>query len=503
MQNRGEDKPNILLIIWDACRFDYAQEHANELTNLASENIWFEKAIAPSPWSLPSHASIFTGEYPHEHGCHRLDGTISTDLMEGLSEQGYSTYGISANGFASQRTGFHRGFDEFYYTGGREIYDDGLDVSGFAQHRLEIGAQGRLETFSDTTKEVLRHPAPFKSAANLLAVLFGELAQDYDRLQRVPHPIFAPDSGYCYSPRKNTRKLESIVEKIGNSPFFIFMNYLDTHRPYLPGPELQAKHLGEVLSFRELKRLNEEVAYPWDFLRSLRSGELNEGDVEKIRGLYAGEVETVDEQLGAIREILDDADLLEDTLIVVTSDHGENLGEADERGWVRMGHEGSVSDAVLRVPLLIAHPELEQRTLTEPVSLKDLYGLFLNGSQDLIESNGKEIRGLLPFEGFVSSQYPATGGEKFFEEYPEIPDELIEHRVAEHFAVAYDEQWKVIAESNGDRWAGTEDGEREIAEAPQRLVDVVEDHLDKLADWDVNKDLSQEDVSQLEALGYL
>ena len=507
MKPSDNSPPNIVLVVWDACRLDYAQEYASNLTELATENVWFERAIAPSPWSLPSHASIFTGKYPHEHGCHRLDGSIDNDLVDRLSEKGYRTYGISANGFASQRTGFHEGFDEFHYTGGRERYPEGLDVSGFAQRRLGKDESVDSGVLAATLREMVWHAHPLKSAANLLSVGLGELSDAYAPLQRVPHPVFAPDSGYCYSPEHNTGRIGAVLEDHvrdhNDSPFFLFTNYMNTHRPYKPRPELQEKHLGRTLSFREIRRLNEHVAYPWEFVEDIQNGTIDEADVETVRELYAGEVETVDEHLERIHELLEEAGVLEDTLIVVTSDHGENLGEGDERGQRRMGHEASVSDAVLRVPLLVAHPELDGRTVSGPVSLKDLFELFVNGTGELLASDGREVPGLLPFKGATASQYPATGGEKFFERHPGLDPETIRHRVAYHSTIAYDETWKVIAESTGERWAGDGEGERSLDNAPARLVETAEKHLAALQQFGAESGLSEEDISQLEALGYL
>jgi len=493
--------PNIILITWDACRFDYAREHASTLSTLASTNVWFERAIAPSPWSLPSHTSLFTGEYPHKHGCHRLDGTIDTDLLYRLAERGYRTYGISANGFASQRTGFHEGFDEFHYTGGRERYAEGMDIAGFAQQQLQDGVS-MPSILIETLKRIPGHDHPVKSMVNLLSVGCGELADSHDVLQRIPHPVFSPDSGYCYSPEDNTRRLESVLESRSDSPFFVFMNYMDTHRPYKPRAGLQEKHLGRRLTFRELRRLNEHVAYPWEFVEDLQNGTIDEEDVDLVRGLYAGEVETVDEHLKRIRQLLDERNLLEETLLVVTSDHGENLGEEDERGWRRMGHEASVSDTVLHVPLLLAHPAVEGRSVPEPVSIKDLYELFLEGTDEFLASGGNTVPGLLPFEGVTASQYPATGGQKFFERHPDVDEETINHRVAYHTAVTYNEQWKVIAESTGERWASSDSNGRYEA-APDPLVDTVEHHLEGLMNAEDDEKLSEDDISQLEALGYL
>jgi arylsulfatase A-like enzyme len=503
MASETPSPTNVILVVWDACRFDYASEHATELTKLASENVWFERAIAPSPWSLPSHASLFTGVYPHEHGCHRLDGSIDTTLVKELCSEGYHTAGISGNGFASQRTGFHKDFDEFYYTGGRERYLEGMDVSGFAQRLLEDENTSPTRTAIRTLQQIGRHSHPLKSLANFASVAVGELADSVTPLQRIPHPIVSPDSGYCYTPERNTRRLRSVIQDSGDTPFFVFMNYMDTHRPYKPRPELQSKHFGRELSFRELRRLNEHVAYPWEFIDELENGTIDEDDVEIVRKLYAGEVETADEHLRRIREILDKAGKLDETLIIVTGDHGENLGEADERGLRRMGHEASVSDAVLHVPLLLAHPDLDERVVTEPVSLKNLYELVLEGIPTLLNSHGGEIPGLISFDGVTASQYPATGGQMFFERHPEVSEEIINHRVADHSAVTYDEDWKVIVESTGEKWAGTQDGEHPYDEAPDLLVDTAEEQLRKLEAYDTDGELSNEEISRLEALGYL
>jgi len=432
-----------------------------------------------------------------------LDGSIETTLLDRLSDRGYRTYGISANGFASQRTGFHEGFDEFYYTGGRELYPEGLDVSGLARRRVGKDETVGADVLAATLKEIVQHDRPLRSLANLFSVGLGEVADSYELFQQIPHPIVSPGSGYCYSPTYNTNRFRSVLENHDESPFFVFMNYMDTHRPYKPRPELQEKHLGRMLSFSELRRLSEHVAYPWEFAEDVQNGSVDEADVQTVRGLYAGEVETADEHLARLRDFLDEAGVLEDTLIVVTSDHGENLGEVDERGWRRMGHEASVSDAVLRVPLLLAHPDLDGRSVSDPVSIKDLFGLFVDGTQDLVSSGGEEIPGLLPFEGATASQYPATGGQKFFDRHPDVDPEAIKHRVAYHSAVAYDETWKVVAESTGDRWAGDGDGERSFDEAPAQLVETVEEHLAALEAGGGGGSLSDEDVSQLEALGYL
>ncbi|MFC7057725.1 sulfatase-like hydrolase/transferase [Halovenus salina] len=497
----GDNPPNILFVVWDACRYDYAVEHASFLNKLRSSNIWFEHAVAPSTWSPPSHASIFSGKLPHKHGTYRFTDSIDTPLVSELSREGYTTYGVSANGFASQRTGFDEDFDHFRYTGGRDLFLNGMDVSGNAQRILNNEGSSHKEALLDVLRRVPTGDNPLKSLANLSAVAAGEIAAKLEPLSRLPHPVFAPTSDYSYSPETNTRAIKSMLASHDNDePFFLFTNYMDTHRCYKPPEALQRKHIGRSLSYSELVRLNEEVAATWPFAEQVERSELDESDVEDVRGLYAGEVETVDGHLQRLYHTLETEGLLEDTIVVVTADHGENLGETDEMGRRRMGHEASVSEAVLRVPLVIAHPQLEARTVSQTVSLKKLYELFLSPEQ-LLDSNGRCVLGLVD-SGLTASQYPPKGGvEDTIEKYPDAPQSDIRHALAERSAVAYDDGWKVVAESTGVRWAGTDDTKQPYSAAPERLTATVQEHLSQLEEAD--RGLTDQDIQQLEALGYI
>lgn len=500
MTDSEDSLPNILLVVWDACRYDYAFEHASFLQELASSNVKFENAVAPSPWSLPSHASIFSGRHPHEHGSCQFGESVETPVVETLSGRGYETYGVSANGFASQRTGFDESFDTFRYTGGRDRYIDGMDVSGRAQKLLRDDETSHADAFVHTLRRIPRQDHPIKSLANLATVGLGELATTSESLQRLPHPVFAPTSDYSYTPKKNTQMIKAILEGHDTEqPFFLFTNYMDTHRCYKPDSNLQEKHLGQTLSYSELVRLNEEVAAPFSFESRKAHDTLHEADVEDIRGLYVGEVETVDRHLQKIHETLEDEGLLEETVVVVTADHGENLGETDKMGRVRMGHEASVSDAVLHVPLVVAHPELEAVTIEDEFSLERLSELF-TGLSDVAHPSDA-IHSAIP--DCAVSQYPATGGkDDTFEKYPEVPEETVRHRSSEHSAVAYGDGWRVIVESTGECWA-FKNGERmALAEAPDKLVSQADDHLENLLELSADE-LSDSQVSQLEALGYI
>lgn len=121
---------NVLLVVWDACRLDRAKEHAGFLNELRQDNLWFENAVAPSRWSLPSHVSMFTGDYPSQHGhCTPYSTVRDLSLLSHLTEREYHCIGVSANAFVSGAYGFDDLFDEFHYTLSGKGFDDGADVS--------------------------------------------------------------------------------------------------------------------------------------------------------------------------------------------------------------------------------------------------------------------------------------------------------------------------------------------------------------------------------------
>jgi arylsulfatase A-like enzyme len=255
------------------------------------------------------------------------------------------------------------------------------------------------------------------------------------------------------------------------------------------------------LTREELLRLNEEVAAPWAFEEKNAHEEIADSDIETLRGLYAGEVETVDSHLETLYETLETEGLLENTILIITADHGENLGETDEMGRMRMGHEASVSEAVLNVPLVIAHPNLSERSVSETVSLVSLYDLFMSPNP-MLDSNGEELSELVRDHPTVS-QYPPKGGRKeTLEKYPDASAENIEHAASESSVVAYAAGWKVVGESTGYRWAKKGGDSVPFPDVPETLATVVQGNLEMFSN-SVDENISDNQVSQLEALGYM
>jgi hypothetical protein len=491
---------NVLLLIWDACRYDYAREHATNLLEFGKENLWFKTAVAPAPWSPPSHASIFTGRYPHQHGMGKVGQALdSTTLTEKLSSSGYTCYGVSANGFACQRTGFHTGFDEFYYSRGREYYPEGLNTSGYALSRIYEG-DGKLLTGLKIGKRILAHEHKLKSIVNTGAVGLGSASVRSELLQRIPHRLFISDSGYNYSPEVNTRRLIDIIERESQTqdPFFAFANYMDTHRPYIPPKHLQKKHVGRELPQSEIRRLNDNVAEPWEFIAADQNDEIDDEDIEIIKRLYASEVERVDKHLGRLLDTLHETGEFKDTIIIVTSDHGENLGERDSMGRRRIGHESSISKYVTHVPLVIGHPEIENDEVAPSYSLIRLFDVISNSS-DIISKGSVPIMTDEP----AYCQYPASGGEGLYDAHPNIPKKILNHRVSQNSVVAYHDNWRVALETTGDRWAFKQGTKIDFDKSPDKLSKGCQRCIDRLCSENRTQTLSTEQQTQLESLGYM
>lgn len=498
-------RPNILLVVWDACRLDAARKYAPTLDRLADDNLWFENAIAPAGQSLGSHVSMFTGEYPHQHGIYTQSDIIESPLplVDRLGADGYARYAVSANGFAAPKYGFDRGFDEFYNTQGLTAYPQGLDVHGYARQIREAN-DGEFDTgdiaYSDLLGRTLRHDYPVKSLANVCAAALSELVNAYPALQRIPHRRFNKYNEFSYSPEQNTECIRRLVAESasGGRPFFIFTNYMDTHHPYTPPEPYQREYCGRTFSYRELSRIAEE-SHPFNYLKRRHGEGVSEPRIETIRNLYAGEVRTADEHLGRLLRTLERQEVRDETLIIVTADHGENLGETNWMGEKHMGHVRSASENHLRVPLVVAHPELNSRTVRDYVSTREIYRLLVDEIHPFLSYQGGDISALTPENDVVLAEVPKTTSTALAETYPELSDVLQRHLVA-----AYKDGWKVVVDSNGTELAWNEGNESDVDGAPSDAVREARRAIGTFNEQgESQREISDTEKRQLEALGYL
>lgn len=322
------DAPNVLLIVMDTVRADAmglygaGRPTTPRLDEFAEQGVVFEQARSASSWTLPSHATMFTGRKPGEHraGLTRpLDGAYPT-LAEHLAGHGYAAGGFVANTiFASRYFGLDRGFHH---------YEDHV-----------LTARGLLRT---------------SSLGGRIAELAGT-----DRHMRSSAWTFRKDAR-----RINRDFLAWVDGRDEGRPFFAFLNYYDVHDPYVPPagdsprfgltPETEGEHA-------LLREWHERVKQP---------DKLTPREVRLARDCYDDCLLDLDARLGELFDGLESRGLLEDTVVVVTSDHGEAFGE--KPGVYSHGYW--LHRSMLHVPLLIVGPRRVPAgvRVEEPVGLLDL-----------------------------------------------------------------------------------------------------------------------------------
>lgn len=332
-------RPNVILVVLDTVRADrvsglgYERETTPNLDAFLANATTYTDAVAHAPWSVPSHASLLTGAYPTEHGA-TITAPILTHgptLPELLSEAGYGTYGFSANEYVRPATGFARGFDEFHTPGPTE--PAGLaDLLTPVVHRI---------TGSATVRR------PIDRALDLL--------REREALSTDPYP------------RSDDGLLGTVTDVIGRvaEPFFLFANLIDPHLPRSPAPEHEDSFVDADLADTPVVT-NERAA-------TLGGVEMDGRGFRKMSQLYDADLRTMDERFGAFLDRLRSAGVLSDALVVVVSDHGEHLGE-----FSLVGHQFSVFDSVVSVPLAVRFPGGGPGTVDKQVETRRVFHTVLD-----------------------------------------------------------------------------------------------------------------------------
>jgi arylsulfatase A-like enzyme len=342
-----QHSPNVLLIVLDTVRADNLSLHGYERltsTNLerwARRGVLFKQARATTPFTLGTHASLFTGHWMSETSARvnaALDGTRRT-LAEHLRDRGYATGGFVGNIFyGSAHYGLDRGFLHYH------------DIPGNITRRV-------------TLRELLR-------SCRLGSAIIAWCERKWRIL--VPMQRLRLDAGEV------NREALAWIDKTRayKRPYFLFVNYFDAHYPYtLPGEASQpfSRRPAEMLEakLKRLKQLEEiqdnDPASAVDADISILRTEVN----ALVRDAYDDGIAWIDRQLDELLREFERRGMLDDTLIVVTADHGEMLGEHD-----LMGHGNSLERQLVHVPLLIVGARGMRvpagEVVQQPVSLRDV-----------------------------------------------------------------------------------------------------------------------------------
>lgn len=304
---RHEDpRPNVILVTLDTVRADhlgcygYSRRTSPNLDAFALSATRYEQAMATAPWTVPSHASLFTGKMPFEHGAHSFEVTSARDnnvsplrdeeitLAEALKQEGYSTGAFVSNvGYLSAWTQLDQGFDTY---------------------KVEWG----------------------------------------------------------YADRVN-RDVRPWLERNRNQPFLLFINYMDAHRPYNARPRPGFLDPPAVQDQGQLLDKLAEQTLPGD---SPPDPQLRQQVIDQ----YDTAIANLDEQVGVLLGWLRELNVYDNSVVVITSDHGEYFGEHN-----LVEHSKDVYQPAIRVPLLVKRPQQAEGCAdSEIISLARVPGLVMD-----------------------------------------------------------------------------------------------------------------------------
>lgn len=310
--------PNIVLLILDTVRaselsgFGYHRATSPVLDSLGALGITFTSAVSTAPWTLPSHATLFTGRYPFELSTgweHPLDGTHTT-LAEVLRERGWTTGGFSANlRYVGEEYGLARGFDAF-----RSYARTVSQLAGTTMIGRQLGT-----------------------------MLTDRLGMEWRRGRK--------------STARVVGEFLSWRQRVGEKRYFAFLNVFDAHEPYAPPAPYDMMFSSRT---PPLRRIDPGIRYTGDTLAGLREA-------------YDGSLAWTDSQLRLLIDGLREAGDLERTLIVVTSDHGEEFAEHGH-----VSHGNGLHFPSLHVPLIVIDPSRPAAARVSPaVTIRDVPATIL------------------------------------------------------------------------------------------------------------------------------
>jgi arylsulfatase A-like enzyme len=329
--------PNVLLVVLDALRRDAVEPYGAPrgatpaIADLATRGAALPNAYATASWTLPSHASMFTGLLPRQLGLGQppagtpqsarpqLERVKDRVLARVLADAGYATHGWSANLWASHHAGFEIGFQEYSHVAGQRA--DRQPPEG-RRAMIAWALEGLRSRIDD-------------GAAQIGA------------------------------------ELRAAIAAWSGQPTLWFVNLCECHSPYLPPrPWNDLRAADRIRAGIEAQR---HLNFQSICLYAAGHWEIPDDAFERMRHLYARSAAYLDRWLTDVVAALDERGILEDTLVIVTSDHGENLGEG---GFI--AHGFSVDQRLIHVPMVMCGPGTISQG--EPFSLAELPRLIADAA---------------------------------------------------------------------------------------------------------------------------
>jgi arylsulfatase A-like enzyme len=334
---------NVVVIVLDCVRADrlgcygYARDTSPNLDGFAAQATRFEQAVTAGVWTLPSMASMLTGLYPSQHGLNRIDQRLAPELAtlpERLAAAGWRTAGFTANPHGGRGFGLDRGFQEFH-----ELWAPpgaaGGGLLGAAYRQLRPRLRQAVKRSQRLTAAAMRLQRRRAEATGGSGRRLAEAATAWLRQARA-----------------------------GPRPCFALVHFMESHVPYTPPPAHARRFLDEAARRQAASLDHDGMA----FLAGVKP--LGAEELAVLGSLYDATISYGDELLAPLLEAAGP-----DALVVVTADHGQQLGEHG-----LLGHFFSVYEPLARVPLVVRHPALPPGRIARPVQSIDLFPTILEAA---------------------------------------------------------------------------------------------------------------------------
>lgn len=343
------NRKNILFLFTDQQRYDTIEALGNPiiktpaLNRLAEQGIAFTRAYSPCPVCVPARHALHTGQLPHRTDCvineHMPEGHAS--FMEILSENGYQTHGVGKMHFhfADKPASELWGFDS------RDRSEEDLAEDDFTLFLKENG-YGHVHDPHGVRSEYYYIPQPSQLP------------------ERLHNTTWVAD-----------RSIDFLERRDPNRPFLLMSSFIKPHPPFESPTPWNKLYRGPEMPLPKRPPDSDKLISYWNRFQNrykYRDQGIDDNLMRVMKAAYYGAISFIDYQIGRLLDYLEHNDLLDDTLIVFSSDHGEMLGDYDCVG------KRNFLDSGARVPLIVVDPDgLKGMRCEKPVSLVDILPTFL------------------------------------------------------------------------------------------------------------------------------
>ena len=343
-------KPHIIIILMDTLRKDafdkWLKEYNGKYKTIVENSFIFENARAPSSWTLPSHMSLFTGLYPSEHRIHelydkyrlldviRMSGEYNGKFLIDLAkEEGYYTSGFSSNPVFSD-SGIRHHFNKFVHVKSKPLEPVGKFRPDALLSKEDLDKYLQIKS-KVKEAEFLIKKHPLKSTVYISEVLLKHKDPTYKNYEEI---------------------LDSFKDSVNlTHPQFVFFNFMEMHEPYIKGIKDADAQIEHIFGYKKL----------------------NNKQLKKMKEIYFAQTGKITSIFDAIISKLIYEKQLDNSSVIITSDHGQGF---NEKGYV--GHGIYNYEEISRIPLFIYAPEdlIKRKTYDKYIntSLVNLFDFIKN-----------------------------------------------------------------------------------------------------------------------------